>query len=185
MGIFSRLVRSLFSSSSPRRTESYRPAETVLVQPTKTRVTTNVLDAGPNRAVANVVIVERLRGQCYVVDGDTVTIGKINIRLAGIDAPEMDHPYGKQAKWALYQMTKGQIIRVEMADHLSFDRNVATCYLPDGRDISAEMVRLGLALDWHRFSGGKYRYLEPEGVRKKLWRVDAKHRGKMVQKIPN
>jgi endonuclease YncB( thermonuclease family) len=63
-------------------------------------------------------------------------------------------------------------------DGTSYNRVVAVCTLPDGRDLSAEMVKAGLALDWEKFSGGKYRHLEPEGVRKKLWRCAAKHNGK-------
>ena len=39
-----------------------------------------------------------LQGPAYVVDGDTVVIQKTQIRLFGVDAPEMDHPHGKNAK---------------------------------------------------------------------------------------
>jgi len=42
---------------------------------------------------------------------------------------------------------------------------VGTCYLPDGTDIGAEIIRRGLALDCQRFSYGRYRQLEPEGMR--------------------
>ena len=40
-----------------------------------------------------------------------------------------------------------------------------------------ELVRIGLALDWPKFSGGKYRHLEPEDARRKLWRAAARQRG--------
>lgn len=33
-----------------------------------------------------------------MIDGDTIAIGKQKIRLAGIDAPELNKPYGKKAK---------------------------------------------------------------------------------------
>lgn len=33
-----------------------------------------------------------LRGPCWVIDGDTIIIDKIRIRIAGIDAPELDTP---------------------------------------------------------------------------------------------
>jgi endonuclease YncB( thermonuclease family) len=99
------------------------------------------------------------------------------LRLAGIDAPELDHPWGKKAKWELVQLCKGQVITAELEPDISYDRVVATCLLPDGRDLSAEMVRCGLALDWPKFSGGKYAHLEPEGVRKKHWKAAARQRG--------
>jgi endonuclease YncB( thermonuclease family) len=36
-----------------------------------------------------------LEGPAYVIDGDTVTIHKTQVRLWGIDAPELNHPYGQ------------------------------------------------------------------------------------------
>ena len=124
-----------------------------------------------------------LRGRCWVVDGDTIVIDNTHIRLAGIDAPELDHPYGKQAKWAMVQLCKGQTVTARIRPELSYDRVVAECSLPDGRDLAAEMVRAGMALDWPKFSGGKYRHLETPEARRKLWRADARQRGKLrVQK---
>ena len=118
-------------------------------------------------------------GRCYVIDGDTIEIGTVRLRLAGIDAPELDHPWGKKAKSELMNLCKGQIVRAEISPALSYDRVVATCFLPDGRDISAEMVQRGMALDWPKFSGGKYAHLEPEGVRRKHWKAAARQRGHM------
>ncbi len=120
-----------------------------------------------------------LSGNCYVIDGDTIQIGKVRLRLAGIDAPELDHPWGKKAKWELVQLCKGRVITAELEPDISYDRVVATCLLPDGRDLSAEMVKCGLALDWPKFSGGKYAHLEPEGVRKRHWKAAARQRGHM------
>ncbi len=120
-----------------------------------------------------------IKGQCYVVDGDTIVIGDASIRLAGIDAPELDHPYGKNAKWALINLCKGQTVKAVLEGAMSHDRTVATCYLPDGRDLSEEMVKLGLAVDWPKFSGGKYRQFELPDIRRKLWRCDARQKGRM------
>ncbi|MEL7115877.1 MAG: hypothetical protein AAGP08_09840 [Pseudomonadota bacterium] len=50
---------------------------------------------------------EVVEGPAFVVDGDTVKIRKTQIRLFGVDAPEMNHPYGKKAKWALVALCKG------------------------------------------------------------------------------
>ena len=114
-----------------------------------------------------------IRGAAYVVDGDTIVIKKTQIRLFGVDAPEMNHPYGRKAKWALLALCKGESIRAEILEEDAHGRTVAKRFLPDGRDLSAEMVKLGLALDWPKFSGGIYRDMEVEGVRKKLWLADA------------
>lgn len=120
-----------------------------------------------------------VRGTCWVIDGDTIVIGKMRIRLAGIDAPELDHPWGQKSKWALVQLCKGQKVTAEIKPELSHDRVVAVCTLPDGRDLAAELVRAGLALDWPKYSGGKYRQLEPPDARRKLWRADARQKGRM------
>lgn len=122
-----------------------------------------------------------LRGPCWVIDGDTVVIDKVHVRLAGIDAPELDHPWGQRAKWALVQMCKGQTVTARIRPELSYDRVVAECFLADGRDLAAELVRRGLALDWPKFSGGKYRHLEPADARKRLWRAEARQRGRLRQ----
>lgn len=195
MGLF-RLLRLLFSggrvSRRPRRNHDSRG----LKQNEQTLV---FGDAPPGRRVRNytraptdrstpVVIVtpparqpieEVLRGRCWVVDGDTIVIGQVHIRLAGIDAPELDHPWGQQSKWAMIQLCKGQIVTARIRPELSYNRVVAECYLPDGRDLAAELVASGLALDWPKFSGGKYTHLEVPDARRRLWRADARQRGKL------
>lgn len=120
-----------------------------------------------------------INGRAYVVDGDTLTIQKTQVRLFGVDAPELDHPYGKNAKGALLSLCKGHDVRAEVIAQDTHGRTVARCYLADGRDLSAEMVKLGLAIDWARFSNGQYQSLEPPGVRKKLWLADARQKGRM------
>lgn len=112
----------------------------------------------------------RLQGKCFVIDGDTVIIKGTKIRLAGVDAPELDEPFGQKAKWAMVRICKGQVVNVDLNGETSHDRLVGTCYLPDGRDIGAELIKQGLAVDWSLFSGGKYRSFEPAGVRHRLRR---------------
>lgn len=120
-----------------------------------------------------------LTGPAYVTDGDTIRIERTQVRLFGVDAPELNHPYGKQAKWALHKLCKGQIVRAEVTDEDGHGRTVARCYLPDGRDLSAEMVKQGLAIDWPKFSGGIYKDLEMPDARKKLFLADARQKGRM------
>jgi endonuclease YncB( thermonuclease family) len=85
---------------------------------------------------------------------------------------------GAEAKFAMVALCKGQIVHAIVKDEMSYDRVVAKCYLPDGRDIAAELVKLGLALDWPKFSGGVYKQFEPHGIRKKLWRAAARQQGR-------
>ncbi len=109
-----------------------------------------------------------IRGRAHIIDGDTIVIGRIKLRLEGIDAPELDMPWGQKAKREMVDICKGQTITAKLTGETSFDRFVAVCHLPDGRDIGAELVRRGVALDLPFFSGGKYRHLEPAGARRRL-----------------
>ncbi len=79
----------------------------------------------------------------------------------------------------MVSLCKGQIIRAEILEQDTHGRTVAKCYLPDGSDLSAEMVKLGMAIDWPKFSGGVYKKLEVHNVRKKLWLADARQKGRM------
>ncbi len=120
-----------------------------------------------------------LKGLAWITDGDTIKIKHTQIRLFGIDAPELDHPYGQKAKWALQKLGKGQTVRAEITEKDHYGRTVAKCYLSDGRDLSAEMVMLGLALDWPKYSGGRYSKLETQDARRHLFLADARQKGRM------
>ncbi|NOE26728.1 thermonuclease family protein [Ruegeria sp. HKCCD6157] len=120
-----------------------------------------------------------LQGKAWVTDGDTIVINKTQIRLFGIDAPEIDHPFGQKAKWAMVKLCKGHEVKAVVTDVDHYGRTVARCTLPDGRDLSAELVKMGLAIDWPKFSEGKYKHLEVPGVRKRLWLANARQTGKM------
>ena len=88
-----------------------------------------------------------ITGTCHVIDGDTIAIGKQKIRLAGINAPELNEPWGQKAKWELVGLCKGQKISAHLTGETTYDRVVAKCFLEDGRDLAAEMVKAELALD--------------------------------------
>ncbi len=180
MGLLRRLFRALSSNRRPKRVE-VRHETTVVedLKPWAPRVAVRQTTA------IRVVEVLEVRGRAWVIDGDTIDIGGTRIRLSGIDAPEMDHPYGKTAKWTLVNLCKGQEVRAVFDGDLSHDRTVATCYLPDGRDLSAEMVKAGMAIDWPKFSRGKYSGLEVPGIRKKLWRCDARQKGRLPPGLPD
>lgn len=173
MGLF-RLLSRLFlgpsrSTPAPRHDQTLRPI--TFQRRVETRVVVVERAAPPQPGTV-------LQGRCWVIDGDTIVINEVRLRLAGIDAPELDHPWGQRAKWALVQLCKGQTITARIRPELSYDRVVADCFLPDGRDLAAELVRAGFALDWPKFSGGKYRHLEPPDARRRLWRAEARQRGR-------
>lgn len=90
----------------------------------------------------------------HVVDGDTVVLANgQKVRLLGIDAPEMERE-GKpadflahKAKKFLTELVQGKRVRLEY-DRLRYDRygrTLAYLILPDGTNVSREMVLQGLA----------------------------------------
>lgn len=87
-----------------------------------------------------------------VLDGDTYDLKtsdnqRLRIRMEGIDAPERGMPYYKASRDYLSQMCAGKKVR---ARWLKKDRNgrlLAWTYLPDGRELSRDMLRTGWA--WH------------------------------------
>lgn len=171
--MFKTLLR-LFTRPAPRKTYT---TDNIVRLPSRTHIPRkrSTGDHDPDRTPTT----DSLKGKCFVIDGDTIVISGTKIRVAGIDAPELDHPWGKKSKFALMAMCKGKIVTAVVKEEVSYDRIVAKCYLPDGTDVAAELVKQGLALDWPKFSGGEYKNLEPHGIRKKLWRAAAKQQGRM------
>ncbi len=91
----------------------------------------------------------------HVRDGDTIEVEGIAIRLQGIAAPERGDPLGRRATAAMKALVAGRRILCRPDGSRSWDRIVARCFLA-GRDIGEIMVRLGLARDCPRYSGGRY-----------------------------
>jgi endonuclease YncB( thermonuclease family) len=170
--LFRAVLRALFGKGSHAE-----PAPIPTPRPVSLRRQPWAPAGDPVSAVPPPTTERRLKGRAHVIDGDTVVIDSEHLRLAGIDAPELEDPYGRKAKWALVTLCKGQKISAHVIGQDHYGRTVAVCHLPDGRDLSAEMVKLGHAIDWPKFSGGKYADLEPPGIRKRLWRCDHRQRG--------
>ena len=87
-----------------------------------------------------------------VYDGDTFTIllpnhQRFNIRINGIDAPERRQEYGMYARAYLIQLINGQRVTIIPLTIDKYGRTLATCYTSDGKDISLEMLKAGMA--WH------------------------------------
>jgi micrococcal nuclease len=106
-----------------------------------------------------------LSGNPVVIDGDTIRIKQQSIRLWGIDAPELDEPGGLDAKYMLETIISYNKVTCKPVGARSHKRIVATCVLPSGENIAATLVQRGFALDCTRYSRGKYKHLEPTGIR--------------------
>lgn len=107
-----------------------------------------------------------IAGPALPLDGDTLLIGDVKIRLWGIDAPEMSNwPWGAFARAELDIWTRASTITCE-ARGRSHDRVVARCTTRiqghDGPeiDLGEKLIRSGLAVEHRSFSRGAYRTAE-------------------------
>ena len=88
-----------------------------------------------------------------ITDGDTIVLmDRTRVRLHGIDAPELDQPYGAIATAALEYMVDRSVYYVE-TDTDRYGRMVATLYhSKDGYDINASMVCAGYAWWYEKYA---------------------------------
>ncbi|WP_101341298.1 thermonuclease family protein [Cereibacter azotoformans] len=109
-----------------------------------------------------------LEGPARVIDGDTLEIEGVRVRLFGIDAPERNQTCGERdllwscGEWAterLELLLGGGQVRCTGAERDRYGRLLATCEV-DGQDVGARMVRSGAALAYRRYS---MRYVGEEG----------------------
>lgn len=90
-----------------------------------------------------------------VYDGDTFTTASgRKIRLAGVDAPELHQPKGKECRDALAARIIGKAVQIGCRDK-SYKRDVCTVFV-NGSDLGSWMVRNGFAFDEPRYSKGAY-----------------------------
>ena len=87
-----------------------------------------------------------------IVDGDTVYLKDgTKVRLHGIDTPERDQPYGKQATRNLDKLI-GRTVFVVERDTDRYGRLVGTLYTPEGVNVNLEMVCNGSAWWYSRYA---------------------------------
>src|SRR5215469_6730781 len=82
-------------------------------------------------------------------DGDTCTVvtnsgQRLHIRLAGIDAPELDQPFGTEAQALVTRIVVGRQVDVRPTGY-SYSRVIANLVLPDGKSVGDLLVAAGAA----------------------------------------
>ena len=104
---------------------------------------------------------ERLAGRAHVLDGDTIVVSGIHVRLKGVAAPEVAHfgepgePGGEAAKAFMVELIEGETVVCDLTQERTHGRRVGWCYR-GGQDIAEALIAAGLARDCPRFSGGRY-----------------------------
>lgn len=114
-----------------------------------------------------------------ILDGDTIEILDANkvthkVRLAEIDAPEKNQPYGKDAKAALSKMVFGKDVSVRVSKREKWGRELGDVTV-DKVDVNGSLVRYGHAWVYraypHRKELEQYES-EAKEKRRGLWAAD-------------
>lgn len=103
---------------------------------------------------------DRLDGVARVIDGDTLDIGGVRVRLHGVDAfergqvcdlPTGGWPCGAAATTAMRSRAEGRRLVCEVRDTDRYGRKVSRCER-EGVDVARALVEDGLALAYRRYS---------------------------------
>ena len=91
-----------------------------------------------------------------IVDGDTIHLmhkkyGKIKVRLAEIDAPEIDQPHGKKTTNILFKMIDNKIVKLKKITTDRYSRVVGLVYYQN-IEINHYLVRNGLAWCYDKYN---------------------------------
>jgi endonuclease YncB( thermonuclease family) len=138
-------------------------------------VATLVSEAGVNSSPS--FAGAELVGTARVIDGDTIEVVGTRVRLWGIDAPEHDqtcqgkhdetYECGRDSSAVLRELTNGHRVECSPRGHDRYGRTVAVCRTERG-ELNATMVRRGWAVDYTRYSGGRYHSEEQQARRDQL-----------------
>jgi endonuclease YncB( thermonuclease family) len=117
-----------------------------------------------------------------VKDGDSL-VAKVqgvamDFRLAEIDAPELDQPYGRTAKQELVTLASGQQLVLVPVDTDRYGRTVAQVW--NGKThVNAELVKRGAAWFYSEFAYSEALYeveQEARDAKRGLWALPLKDR---------
>jgi len=113
-------------------------------------------------------------GAARVIDGDSIVVAGIEIRIHGIDAPEFRQtchrsgrtwPCGRAATAAMRTMVAGREIRCRAREQDRYGRTVAVC-LAGGLDLGAAMVKGGNAVSYGAYQSDES---EARAARRGIW----------------
>ena len=90
---------------------------------------------------------EQLTGKAVAIDGDTIELRGVRIRLVGIDAPEMKWPSGQYAAAFMQAMLDAVEVRCDLLGYDQYKRVLGQCYGPRGADLAQNMVLMGHAIN--------------------------------------
>jgi endonuclease YncB( thermonuclease family) len=118
-------------------------------------------------------------GNAQAKDGDSLTLNGTEVRLFGIDAPELnqscggntgEYPCGREAREALRGLLRSKLINCKSLETDRYGRAVSVCW--DGKlEINNEMVRQGWAIAYFRHATAYAKaQKEARAAKRGIWR---------------
>jgi micrococcal nuclease len=112
-----------------------------------------------------------------VHDGDTLRCGAERVLLFGVDAPEVRRgsapaePFADDARDLIVRLTRGRV-GCRFVERDQYGRFVGRCWSSASADLNAALIRSGFAVEYRRFSRGRYAAAEGEArrARRGVWR---------------
>lgn len=84
-----------------------------------------------------------------IEDGDTLTVlrnkARFTMNVAAVDAPELDQPYGQEAKRMVAALVKNRVVTIRIFGMVRQGRVTAEVWLKDKRNLAEELVKGGMA----------------------------------------
>lgn len=112
--------------------------------------------------VASTAYAAEVTGPGRVVDGDTVDVGSVRVRLKGVDAAESGSVLGETATRVMKEIVGGSVLRCELTGEKTWKREVGYCFTLDGVDIGLAIIERGAALACARYSTRYVKYEKAE-----------------------
>ena len=98
---------------------------------------------------------KKFSGKVFVLDGDSIKVGKKEVRLFGLDAPEYkqncfdaqneEYPCGQASRDFLSNLANGKEANCLYAEKDKYDRFLGKCFV-GGVSINEEIVKNGMAV---------------------------------------
>ena len=115
-----------------------------------------------------------LTGEAIAIDGDSLRLNDRELRLAGIDAPELHqmcerggqvYACGREARTALGRKLRQGRLSCRVTGLDRYSRDLAVCTV-DGRDINGELVREGAAVAYGSYQAEE---AQAKSARRGVW----------------
>jgi endonuclease YncB( thermonuclease family) len=99
---------------------------------------------------ASTTAMPTISGSARVIDGDTVVVAGIHVRLKGVDAPELGTARGENARAVLIGIVSSDLT-CRLTGEKTSGREVGYCTTANGTDINQAIIAQGAALACPRY----------------------------------